>query len=234
MKTKFIGLLVFGFLFFSLSANAENDLGEQLEALKLPSNVAPAGVTSEKLYSVQNRFTRLDRRFEFNLGGAKNFTGNGLLSMHQLNAGVIYHLNDRWSVSASGSYGFNDFTDSAYRLMQNEGIVPDAAIVKWRSDLLANYNLFYGKFRMNMDQVFYFDQYVAVGPGLVNTQYGTAPAAVLDIGFAVWFGKNWSARFGAKNDIYREKTMTGNDLVDHMLGHLEVGYLIGSGEQSYE
>ncbi len=234
MKTNAILLMLSALCLMNPVARAESDLGAQLEELKLPSNVAPVGVTSEKLYSVQNRFIRLDRRFEFNLGAAKNFTGNGLLSMHQLNAGVIYHFNDRWSVSASGSYGFNDFTDSAYQLMQREGIVPDAAIVKWRSDLLANYNLFYGKFRMNMDQVFYFDQYVAAGPGLINTQYGTAPAAVVDVGFALWFGKNWSARFGAKNDFYREKTMIGNDLVDHMLGHIEVGYLIGSGEQTYE
>jgi len=216
------------------AAHADADLGSQLQDLKLPSNVAPAGVTSEKLYSVQNRFTRLDRRFEFTLGGAKNFTGNGLLVMHQFNAGIAYHVNDRWSLSASGSYGFNDFTDSAYLLMEREGIVPDAAIVKWRSDLLANYNLFYGKFRMNMDQVFYFDQYVAAGPGLVNTQYGTSPAAVVDVGFSLWFGKNWSARFGAKNDFFSEKKVNGTDFVDHMLGHLEVGYLIGSGESTYE
>ena len=228
---------IFSLLFLALTAApalADNELNTQLDELKLPGNVAPAGVTNEKLYSVQNRFATLSKRMEFNLGAAQNFTGNGFLQMRQINAAIGYHLNDRWSVSVSGSYGFNDFTKSADLLMSREGIVPHAAIVKWRSDLLANYNLFYGKFRASMDQVLYFDQYVAVGPGLVNTQYGTAPAAVADIGFALWLGKNWSTRFGLKNDFFREKTQITNDLTAHMLGHLEVGYLIGGDERIYE
>jgi hypothetical protein len=68
----------------------------------------------------------------------------------------------------------------------------------------------------------------------VNTQDGTAPAAVADIGFALWLGKNWSTRFGLKNDFFREKTQMTNDLTAHMLGHLEVGYLIGGDERIYE
>jgi outer membrane beta-barrel protein len=230
-------ILLFSMMMLSLTAataTADVDLNAQLDELKLPGNVAPAGITNEKLYSSQSRFATLARRTEFNLGMGQNFTGNGFVRMRQLNGSIAYHLNDRWSVSASGSYGFNDFTRSAEFLMMNEGIVPDAAIVKWRADLLANYNLFYGKFRTSIDQVFYFDQYVSAGPGLVNTQYGTTPAAVADIGFALWIGKNWSTRFGVKNQFFREKTQLSNDTAYHMLGHIEVGYLIGGNEHAYE
>lgn len=217
-----------------ISAQAETDLNSQLEELKLPTSAAPAGVNSEKLYSVQNRFMKLDRKWEFNLGGSKNFGGSGFLQMTQINGSVGYHLNDRWSITASGSYGFNDFTEAAGMLILKEGILPDVAIVKWRSDLLLGYNVFYGKFRLSLDQVFYFDQYVAVGPGLVNTQFGTAPSAVADVGIALWFGKNWSTRFGVKNQIFKEQTVSTNNLAAHVLGHIEMGYLIGGGDQSYE
>ncbi len=232
MKTFLFSMMMLSLT--AATASADVDLNAQLDELKLPGNVAPAGITNEKLYSAQSRFATLARRTEFNLGVGQNFTSNGFVRMRQLNGSVLHHLTDRWSVSASGSYGFNDFTRSAEMLMMNEGIVPDAAIVKWRADLLANYNLFYGKFRTSIDQVFYFDQYVSVGPGLVNTQYGTAPAAVADIGFALWIGKNWSTRFGVKNDFFREKTQLSNDLAYHMLGHIEVGYLIGGNEHAYE
>lgn len=225
-------------LLFSMMATsaafADSDLNTQLDELKIPGNVAPAGVTTEKLYSVQNRFNQLAKKFEFSLGAAKNFTGNGLLQMSQINGGVAYHFDDRWSVALSGSYGFNDFTASANHLIMAENIMPDAAVVNWRADILASYNLFYGKIRASMDQVFYFDQYVAVGPGLVNTQYGTVPAAVADVGVAFWFGKNWSAKFGAKNDLFREKKMTSNDMAYHLLGHIEVGYLLGGDNRVYE
>jgi outer membrane beta-barrel protein len=227
--------LLAGLLFWvAVPAMAESDLNAQLDELKLPGNMAPAVVTREKLYSVQNRFATLAKRTEFNLGVAQNFTSNGFIQMRQINGAIGYHITDRWSVMASGSYGFNDFTKSANLLMMNEGIVPDVAIVKWRADLLAHFNLFYGKFRASMDQVLYFDQYVSAGPGMVNTQYGTVPAAVADVGFALWMGKNWSTRFGVKSDFFREKTQLSNDIVGHMLGHIEVGYLIGGDDRAYE
>jgi outer membrane beta-barrel protein len=232
MKTSLIFTLLV--LVGISSARADSDLSAQLDDLKMPGNVAPAGVTSEKLYAVQNRYVNLDQRFELTLGGAKNFTGNGFLQMSQIDAGINYHLNNRFSLGLSGSYGFNDFTASANRLIQEERIMPDAAIVKWRSDLLLSYNLFYGKFRVSMDQVFYFDQYVSVGPGLVNTQYGTAPSAVADVGFALWFGKNWSAKFGAKNTLFNEQRYTGSDMAYHLLGHIDVGYLLGGEDRAYE
>lgn len=232
MKSSFlITLLILGGI---APAFAEGDLSTQLDDLKMPQNVAPSGVTSEKLYAVQNRYVNLDQRFALSIGGAKNFTGNGFLQMSQIDAGVTYHLNNRWSLGLSGSYGFNDFTASANRLIQEERIMPDAAIVKWRSDLLLGYNLFYGKFRVSMDQVFYFDQYVSAGPGIVNTQYGTAAAAVADVGFALWFGKNWSAKFGAKNSFFKEQKYTSSDMAYHLLGHVEVAYLLGGEDRAYE
>lgn len=234
MKTVSLSLLFLTITSVSAFAQQAADLSTQLDDLTVPANTAPAGVTSEKLYSVQNRYLQIANKFEFTLGGAKNFTGNGFLQMSQINAGVAYHINDRWSAVVSGSYGFNDFTSSANRLIVNDGIMPDAAIVKWRADALASYNLFYGKFRLSMDQVFYFDQYVAIGPGLVNTQYATVPAAVADVGFALWFGKNWSARFGAKNSYFREQKMLSNDMAYHLMGHIEVGYLLGGENSRYE
>jgi outer membrane beta-barrel protein len=228
-------LLVLSLIFGSLNAFAASDvaLTDQLGELKLPENTAPVGLRSERLYSVQSRDTDLAHRFEFDLGGAKNFTGNGFLTQTQVDATIRYHLTNRWDLSVSGAYGYNSFTDSANLLMKNNSILPDAAVVKERFDALLGYNLFYGKFRMNMDNVFYFDQYVAVGPGAVTTQFQTALAAVADVGFALNFGNSWTARFGAKNDFYNEQTANNKSLAYHLLGHVDVGYLIG-GESHYE
>ncbi len=134
MKTVSLSLLFLTITSVSAFAQQAADLSTQLDDLTVPANTAPAGVTSEKLYSVQNRYLQIANKFEFTLGGAKNFTGNGFLQMSQINAGVAYHINDRWSAVVSGSYGFNDFTSSANRLIVNDGIMPDAAIVKWRAD----------------------------------------------------------------------------------------------------
>lgn len=238
MKTKIHTTLSVLFVLALLphSANAESQTGltDQMNELKIPENTAPAGVSKDKLYSAQSRYIDLTKKFEFDLGGSKNLTSDSFLNMTGVDLTVRYHFNNRWSVAASGSYGFNEFTESANRLIQHDGILPNAAIVKWRTDLLAGYNLFYGKFRINMDQVFYFDQYVAVGPGMINTQYGTSPSAVADVGFALWFGSNWSARFGAKSDFFNEKKRDTSGTAYHLLAHLDVGYLIGGGESTHE
>ena len=221
-------------VWMSGAAFAEPSLDSQLQDLRLPQDQAPVGVTREKLYSSQSRFSDLSHRFELDFGGAKNLNANSSLSMSQLDGTVRFHLSNRWDLAMSGSYGFNSFTDTAQRLMQSEGILPDAAIVKWRTDLLVGYNLFYGKFRASMDQVFYFDQYIAIGPGLVQTQYQMATAGVADVGFAFWFGRHWAARMGAKSDIYNEQKAKSSDLAYHLLGHLDIGYVIGNGEKTYE
>ena len=226
-------LLVLSLMFTSLNAFAEAGLSDQLSDLKIPENTAPIGLKSERLYSVQARDTDLAHRFEFDLGGAKNLTGNGFLTQTQVNATIRYHLTNRWDLALSGAYGYNSFTESANLLMKESAILPDAAIVKTRFDALVGYNLFYGKFRINMDNVFYFDQYVAVGPGVVTTQFQTAMAAVADVGFALNFGNNWTARFGAKSDIFNEQKVSNSSLAYHLLGHVDIGYLIG-GESHYE
>jgi len=225
--------LVMGLVFGSINAYADAGLSDQLSDLKMPENMAPVGLRSERLYSAQVRDTELAHRFEFDLGGAKNLTSNGFLNQTQINLTARYHLDNRWDVSVSGAYGYNSFTDAANRLMAENNMLPDAAIVKTRFDALLGYNLFYGKFRMNMDNVFYFDQYVSVGPGLVTTQYNTAVAGVADVGFALNFGNNWTARFGAKNDFFTEQKAASSGLAYHLLGHVDIGYLIG-GESHYE
>jgi uncharacterized protein with beta-barrel porin domain len=78
-----------------------------------------------------------------------------------------------------------------------------------------------------MDQVLYFDQYVAAGPGFVTTQYGSSPAAVVDVGFAFWLGRNASLRFGVKSQYFNEKRFVDSSNVTHVLGHFDIGYAFG-------
>ncbi len=214
------------------AVRAEDEtLESRLNELELPSNVAPSGVTQEKLYSVQSRYSSLKKRSEVTIGYAKNFTGSSFLDMTQVEGAYRFHFNDRWNAALSGAYGFNSLTSGGKRLLAEDGILPDAPFVKSRFDALVGYNLFYGKFRLSMDKVLYFDQYVAFGPGYITTQYASSPAAVLDVGFVFWMGRNFSFRFGVKNDFFKEESLRETKTAHHALGHLSVGYAFGSGER---
>jgi outer membrane beta-barrel protein len=212
------------------SAHASTgSLSEELQSLSLPANEAPVQLSQEKLYAVQTRFVPLRHRSELSIGGGEDFTGDSFLSTRDLNLGYRFHLSDRWSLAAAGSAVFNTLTGSGQRLLDSDGRLPDSAYAKWRADLTATYNVFYGKFRVSMDQVFYFDQYASLGAGAVGEPSGTQPAAVADLGFAFWIGRSGVVRLGLKDYYYKETRTLSASMGNNLYGHLEVGYLLGGG-----
>lgn len=206
---------------------AETPLEEQLDALGTPGDKAPAGLTSEKLYAVQNRYSELRRRLEFAVGIGNNFSTSSFLASKNGEASLRYYLTNRWYLGTSASYVGNEFSRDAQLIIENPGVVPDVGVTTYRADLLLGYNLFYGKFRASMDQVFYFDQYVALGPGVVWMQSARSLAGVADIGFAFWFGRNFSLRAGFKNYIFHETRFKSASVVNNSVGYLQAGYVFG-------
>jgi outer membrane beta-barrel protein len=203
------------------------DIEQQLQDLNLPTNQAPVGRSSEKIYSVQSRYVSVDRKSEVLVAGGKNFSADSFITSYEIDAAYRFHLNDRWHLTLGGGYVFNSLSSAGQKLNEMRRLVPDVAYVKYRGNLLAGYNLFYGKFRVSMDQVFYFDQYIAVGPGLVNMNTVTSPAAVADVGFVFWFGRSFNAQIGIRDYYYRQQRVISSSNVHDLMGHIDVGYLFG-------
>ncbi|MBY0370736.1 outer membrane beta-barrel domain-containing protein [bacterium] len=228
-------LLAFSILCIALQLQAAEtptqaaapSLEDQLSALQTPGNQAPAGVTGEQLYAVQNRYVPLRFRHEFALGGGNNFTPDSFLISTSIDASYRFYLSDRWFVGLSGNYVFNDLTVSGKDADSILARVPDVTVVKYRGDLQLGYNLFYGKFRLSMDQVFYFDQYIALGPGIAVMDKGRSLAAVADVGLALWFGRNFDLRVGFKDYFFNELRSKTPGWGHNILGYVQAGYLFG-------
>jgi outer membrane beta-barrel protein len=220
-------LLAFAPLSFAFAA--EPPLTDQLDSLALPANQAPAGVSAESLYSVQSRYVPLARRFEIALGGANDFTPDSFMVSREVGGQLRYHLTDRFSLAASGSAVFNSLSQSGNDLLEQHGLVPDAAWAKWRADASVAFHLFYGKFRVTMDRVFYFDQYIALGGGAVGLPYGNSGAMTADVGFVFWMGRRANLRVGLKDWAYPEQRLLSRVWANHLLGHLEIGFLLNGG-----
>ncbi len=208
-------------------AASEPSLEEMLQDLETPQNQAPASVAKDKLYSVQGRFAPLKSRSEVTVGGGYNFAGSGYLSMRQIEGAYRFHFSDRFSLGLFGSYNFNKLNESGTNLMNQNQVLPDLAYEQYRASLLFAYNTFYGKIRFGMESVTYFDQYIAVGPGIVAMNTGTSPAAVVDIGFAFWLGRTGSVRFGVQNEFFYEKRVQSTVFRNDAVAHLDVGLLFG-------
>jgi outer membrane beta-barrel protein len=213
------------------NASAERTLDQQLDDLQVPTNVPPPGISDEKLYSVQSRFVSLRHRHEISLGGGRNFNSDSFVTSNNIDLGYRFYLSNRWFLSLSGSYVFNDWSNGANRLIKTDGTenstLADAAFARYRADLLAGYHLFYGKFRVTMDHVFYFDQYVAFGPGYVDMERGNQMAAVGEIGLVFWFGRKTSMRLSFKDYFVREMKRKSTGLEHNIIGGLQVGYVFG-------
>lgn len=205
----------------------DGDLESQIQALDVPSNEIPPMASREKLYSVQKRMTPLQRTHELSIGGARNFTPENYLNSWTVSGEYRFHLSERWSIGTSASAVFNSLSGNARRLIQEEGVYPDTVFSRYLFDVTAGFNIFYGKLRLSMERVLYFDLYGAAGPGLVDTNRGMEFAGVLDLGLSLWFGEIFTLRFGVKDYIHPENRFTGKVLTQDFLAHLNLGVLIG-------
>ncbi len=230
MKKAWLLGLVGGVAFGATGPSLES----QLQTLKLEQKRVPVSVPSENFYAAQSRYSPLKSRLEFDIGGAKNFNPSSFLSQEEVHGDLRFYFTNRFYAGVHGAYVFNHLSPEGNRLWEKENIFPDISLTRFRSDLTLGYHLFYGKFRLSMDTVFYFDQYWAIGAGLVGTDNGltrqTMPAVVADVGFAFWFGRHWSLRVGLKDYYFKEVRRTDESRVNHFVGHASLGFVFGGGE----
>lgn len=209
------------------AAATKSTLAQEMEELTSGDKVA----SPERLYIVQDRTVGLAERFEISVGAAKNFNSNIYINSTETSGLLTYHFNDRWYTSLYGAYVSNDLTKSGQDAWTKDGIYPNTAFVKRRYDGTVGFNLIYGKARVTQDAMFYFDQYVALGGGVVYQDDGQEevqkPSAVADIGFALWFGKRLTFRLGVKDHYFEEKRPLDASRVHHVLGYSTLGFLLG-------
>ncbi len=229
---KLAALFIVSFFFWTGAVSgavpeATKSLEEELGALGTPGNQAPAGVTGEQLYSVQSRFSPLRRRHELAVGAGNNFSADSFQISRSVDASYRFYLTNRLFLGLSGSLVFNRLTaggEFAFNVLNRP---PDLAVTFFRSDLVLGYHLFYGKFRVSMDSVFYFDHYVAIGPGMVGLEFGNRFGPVLDTGIVAWFNRSFSVRLGVKDYIFNEPKRVSQGLVNNFVGYLQAGFVFG-------
>jgi len=205
-------------------SKGQNNLEEQLKTLDV-SNQVPAAANKEKLYAVQARYLPLKNKNEFTLGVASNLTPDGFVETEQMEIGYHFHFNDSWSVAVDQAWVNNSFRSSADNIRTADGAIPDVPFAYSRTDVMAEFNVFYGKFRWSAETVSYFDVYVAAGPGRIVQNTGTTMAYVGDVGFSAWISKWGSARLGLKDYYYEEDYRSGAEMAHNIHAHLDIGYL---------
>lgn len=200
---------------------------EQLESLALPSNETPANVSTEKLYSVQTRYNPLRGKHELGIIGGYNMTNADFVDSKSVGANYRYHFNDKHSFGLTYIQFENQLDQTGQDLLERESLLPDVDYVSSIAEANYGYNLFYGKFRLGMDKVFYFDQYWNFGAAAVDKNSGIAPAANIEAGLAFWMGRRGSIRLGFKNYFFQEENLTGERWNHDLISTLSINILFG-------
>jgi outer membrane beta-barrel protein len=200
---------------------------EQLDSLALPSNQAPANVSTERLYSVQTRYAPLLKRYELGLIGGYNMTNADFVDSKSVGANVRYHFNDKHSFGLTYMQFENRLDATGQDLLERKSLLPDVDYISSIAEASYGYNLFYGKFRLGMSKVFYFDQYWNFGAGTAELNSGITPMINIEGGLAFWMGKRGSIRLGFKNLVFEESNLTEKRINHDLLSTLSINILFG-------
>lgn len=203
------------------------DLDKELESLNMPINQGPAAASLERLYSVQNRYLPLTNKHEITVNFGRNMNPGGLLNSQQVGGSYRYHLNDRFSFGLQGYKVFNEISSDGELVLSTGRVLVPEDYVSQQYEAITTFNLFYGKFRLGLNRVFYFDQYISLGAGIAELESGNTPMISPDIGIALWLGKRGSVRFGLRNELYNKETLSGEELNYNAVAHFSIGFLLG-------
>lgn len=208
----------------AVASSSSRSLADQVEQLS-------GGSTGEKFYVVHSQRSGNVGVYDLAVGAGVNTTGDVNIQSTDTMIRAKYHANNHMFVSLAASQVKNQFNASAQRRISEDQIFPDVGFVTSRSDLSFGYNLIYGKARLTKDAVFYFDQYVALGAGLID-QTDTrnsvvTPAMVADLGISFWFGGRVSLAVGAKTYRFQETRIASRGTANHVIGYGNLGMLLG-------
>ena len=229
-------ILAMSFILASFVSIAEDkkiasDLESKLESLSVPSDKVTPLISEDKLYSVNSRYSSLNKRFELTMFGANNFNADSHINTTQRGTTARFHWNDRWSLGYRYTDYFNELSSAGKKVFREAAYLPDTDYALKSSEGFVNFNTIYGKLRFTKDTIVYFDQYISLGYGTIGLAGGETKMYSVDLGFAFWMGRYMSARFGVKSESYTQKKLKGQENVHNAMGYLELGYLFGEGSR---
>ncbi len=216
-------------LFSGITYGADTSLTNKLDSLNIPSDRVSPIVSQDQIEAINGRYSSLNNRHELTFSSGNNFNSDSHIDTTQYAATYRYHLNSNWSFGFRYSQYNNELSDAGEKLFNDQRLLPDTDYAIKSTDAFVNYNTVYGKIRLGEKRVLYFDHYVSLGYGNVALGNGEATMYTADTGFSFWFGKNFSTRFGLKNELYYQQKINGKESVHNVMGYLEFGYLFGEG-----
>lgn len=174
---------------------------------------------------VQNRIVDRRLRLEVSPTYINYWGGNPYLSSQSVGMELAFHINPRWSLDLSYTFGFQNDVTSEWTALVNLGVVPDVDYPKSSLMGFITYYPFYGKLNA-FDTVIHFDLYASLGAGTTELSFGNQATLGANIGLGIWWSQHLTTRIGYRYQTYEARLKNGPEDLNMSSAFVSVGYML--------
>ena len=173
----------------------------------------------------QQRYLLKAGRAELLIGGGSSF-GDPLVHHWQADAGLLYHLTERWSLGANGAKHFGSTTASFDDIKSNYGLFPEKSALQAGGFGEVQFSPVFGKFSSFGITVLQIDAYLLAGGGVVRTTRGEKlkPAGVFGVGMRIHTLRWLTVSAELRDVALIENFQAGDALLQHVFAGLRLGF----------
>lgn len=175
----------------------------------------------------QQRYLIKAGRVELLAGGASSI-GDPLVQHLNVDAGLLFHLNDNWAVGVSGSKPFGGESENFNAIQDYFGLFPERSMIQGMGFGEVQYSPIFGKFSSFGIAVVQMDAYVLAGVGALRTTVGDAikPAGQVGAGLRIHMLRGLTLSLEIRDVMMNETFQAGDRFMQHLFGGIKLGFWI--------
>lgn len=175
----------------------------------------------------QQRYLVKTHRVELLLGGAASLN-DPWVQHYAVNAGLLFHLNEQWSIGGNASRFFGGDTAAFKNVQENYGLFPEKSEIQGGGFGEIQYSPVFGKFASFGLAVLQVDAYVLVGGGALRTSRNADIKAAGQFGGGVRIHTlRWlTLALEVRDILFNETFLSHSELMQHVFIGAKIGIWI--------
>jgi outer membrane beta-barrel protein len=175
----------------------------------------------------QQRYLLKAGRAELQVGGSMTMA-DPLVSHRNLDAGLLWHINEEWAVGATGSKPYAEFTEAFVAIQNDFGLFPEKSEIQGMGFGEVQWSPIFGKFSTFGVAVVQMDAYLLAGGGALRTTINSdyKPAGQIGAGLRIHLLRALTLSLEIRDVLFVESFKLGDHLMQHVFGGVRLGFWI--------
>ena len=173
----------------------------------------------------QQRYLIKKFRVELVVGGSTEL-GDALVNHLVADAGLTFHLSQRWAIGVSGLKAWGERQDSFTAVQDDFGLFPERSMMQAAGLAEVQFSPVFGKFSSFGLAVVQMDAYLIAGGGLVRTTTveDLKPAGLIGFGLRIHTLRAMTLSLEIRDLLFTEGFVARDSLLQHVFGGVKIGF----------